>query len=270
MKKIIILILFKIIYNETYSEDNSTYYWLCDSESGCKYEKIITLIGTNIELYSFKLNTTKCEEINGIIDYYFCDNYIEENQEFTVEACSPSKLRWCSNTACFNGKGLIRNIFDCKVDGGDFSHIKHKYYPHYQNNYSIIKQYIDFGIPQQLNSYDNGRIVCSFETQNDLIDYLVWTVKDKFVYTYGGGHASDFYGRPSKGTAEKCPNDVNVLGFDSSGLVLYMLKMLGNKVNLGDSNCQKMYEIGKSLGLINSDNSIKAGDVLLFGNDEYK
>ena len=28
--------------------------------------------------------------------------------------------------------------------------------------------------------------------------------------------------------------------------------------------------IGKSLGLINSDNSIKAGDVLLFGNDEYK
>jgi hypothetical protein len=24
------------------------------------------------------------------------------------------------------------------------------------------------------------------------------------------------------------------------------LKMLGNKVNLGDSNCQKMYEIGKS------------------------
>ena len=26
----------------------------------------------------------------------------------------------------------------------------------------------------------------------------------------------------------------------------------------------------KKLGLINSDNSIKAGDVLLFGNDEYK
>jgi hypothetical protein len=49
-----------------------------------------------------------------------------------------------------------------------------------------------------------------------------------------------------------------------------MLKMLGNKVNLGDSDCQKMYEIGKSLGLINSDNSIKAGDILLFGNDEYK
>lgn len=114
------------------------------------------------------------------------------------------------------------------------------------------------------------RIVCSFETQNDLIDYLVWTVKDKFVYTYGGGHALDFYGRPSKGTAEKCPNDVNVLGFDSSGLVLYMLKMLGNKANLGDLDCQKMYEIGKSLGLINSEDSIKAGDVLLFGNDEYK
>ena len=92
MKKIIILILFKIIYNETYSEDNSTYYWLCDLEFGCEYQTI-ALIGCNRELYSFKLNTTKCEEINGIIDYYFCDNYIEENQEFTVEACSPSKLR---------------------------------------------------------------------------------------------------------------------------------------------------------------------------------
>ena len=109
-----------------------------------------------------------------------------------------------------------------------------------------------------------------FWNPKDLIDYLVWTVKDRFVYTYGGGHASDYYGRPSKGTAEKCPNDVNVIGFDSSGLALYMLKMLGNRVNLGDSDCQKMYEIGERLGLVNSDDSIKAGDVLLFGNDEYK
>ena len=49
-----------------------------------------------------------------------------------------------------------------------------------------------------------------------------------------------------------------------------MLKMLGNKVNLGGADCQKMYEIGKSLGLINSEDSIKPGDVLLFGSDEYK
>ena len=269
MDKIILLLLFKIIYNTSYSFSNSTSYWLCELENGCENQNL-AIVGCNRERYSFKLNTTKCEEINGNIDYYFCDNYIEENQEFTIEACSPSELRGCSRISCFNGKGLIRHILDCKVDGGDFSHIKHKYYPHYQNNYYIIKQYIDFGIPKQLNIHDYGKIVCSFETQNDLIDYLVWTVKDKFVYTYGGGHASDFYGRPSKGTAEKCPNDVNVIGFDSSGLVLYMLKMLGNKVNLGDSDCQKMYEIGKSLGLINSDDSIKAGDVLLFGNDEYK
>ena len=242
MKKIIILLLFKIIYNDIIQ--NITNYWLCELENGCEYQ-ILTLIGCDEEIYIFKLNTTKCEEINGTIDYYFCDNYIEENQKFTVEACSPSKLRGCSNLSCFNGKGLIRHIFECNVDGGDFSHIRHKYYPHYQNNYNIIKKYIDFGIPQQLNSHHQGEIVCSFETQKDLIDYLVWTIKDKFVYTYGGGHASDFYGRPSKGTAEKCPNDVNVIGFDSSGLVLYMLKMLGNKVNLGDSDCQKMYEIGR-------------------------
>ena len=134
----------------------------------------------------------------------------------------------------------------------------------------IIILLIDFGIPHQLSIYDQGNIVCSFETKNDLIDYLVWTVKDKFVYTYGGGHASDFYGRPSRGTTEKCPSDAYIIGFDSSGLVLYMLKMLGNKVNLGGSDCQKMHEIGKRLGLVNSEDSIKAGDVLLFGNDEYK
>jgi hypothetical protein len=59
---------------------------------------------------------------------------------------------------------MIRDIYDCKTDNGNFSHITHKYYPHYQN-YSIIKNYIDFGIPQQLNSYNNSKIVCSFETQ---------------------------------------------------------------------------------------------------------
>ena len=46
--------------------------------------------------------------------------------------------------------------------------------------------------------------------------------------------------------------------------------MLGNRVNLGGSDCQKIYEIGKRLGLVKSEDNIKAGDVLLFGNDEYK
>jgi len=267
MKRIILLLLLKIIYNGSYQD--ITNHWYCELKYGCNGQ-YLTLIGCDREIYSFKLNTTHCEEIKGTIDYYFCDNYIEKGQEFTVEACSPSELRGCSGIPCFNGKGMIRNIFNCKVDGGNFSHIKHIYYPHYQNNYFNIKQYINFEIPQQLNIYDNGNTVCSFEKQKDLIDYLVWTVKDKFVYTYGGGHASDYYGRPSKGTAEKCPNDVNVIGFDSSGLVLYMLKMLGNRVNLGDSDCQKIYEIGKGLGLNTSEDSIKAGDILLFGNDEYK
>ena len=178
MKKIIILILFKIIYNDIIQ--NITDYWLCELKYGCEYQ-VITLIGCNREKYYFKLNTTKCEEINGNIDYYFCDNYIEENQEFTVETCSPSKLRGCSSISCFNGKGLIRDILDCKVDGGDFSHIKHKYYPHYQNNYSIIKQYIDFGIPQQLNIYNKGKTVCGFKTQNDLIRIWFFRISSLYV-----------------------------------------------------------------------------------------
>ena len=265
MKKLLFILLLKIINNF----ENEDIYAKCEKKEGCRRYPL-GVVSCEKELYSFKLNTTHCEEIKGTIDYYFCDNYIEEDQEFTLEACSPSPFRGCSNIPCFNGKGMIRSITDCKVDGKDLSHIKHKYYPYYYN-YSIIKEYINYGIPSQLkNYYNKGKIVCSFEKQKDLIDYLVWTVKNKFVYTYGGGHASDYYGRPSNGTAEKCPNDVNVIGFDSSGLVLYMLKMLGNRVNLGDSDCQKIYEIAKRLGLVNSDDSIKAGDVLLFGNDEYK
>ena len=265
MKKLFFLLLLKIINNF----ENEEMYVKCTKIEGCSRWPL-SVVGCKKDFHSFKLNTTKCEEIKGIVDYFFCDNYVEENQKFTVEACSPSQDRGCSNIPCFNGKGMIRSITDCKEEGGDLSHIKHKYYPYYYN-YSIIKEYIDFGIPPELKYYANkGKIVCSFETQKDLIEYLVWTVKDKFVYVYGGGHASDFYGRPSKGTAEKCPNDVNVIGFDSSGLVLYILKMLGNRVNLGGSDCQKIYKIGERLDLVNSEDSIKVGDILLFGNDENK
>jgi len=265
MKKIILLLLLKLIYNS----ENKEYFYCCSNKDGCE-NLFFSLVGCDEELYSFKLNSTKCEEINGEIDYYYCDNYIEKKEECNLEDCSLSKYRGCSHIPCFNGKGMIRDTFDCKMNyKKDLSHIKYVYYPNYQN-YSIIKKYINFGIPQQLKIYDKGNTICSFKTKKDLIDYLVWTVKGKFVYTYGGGHSPDYYGRPSKGTSEKCPNDANVIGFDSSGLVLYMLKMLGNKVNLGGSDCQKIYQIGESMNLVIPPNNIKAGDVLLFGNDEYK
>jgi len=125
MKKIIILLLLKIIYNG--SDQNLDNYWYCESNDGCQGQ-YFTLVGSEKEFYSFKLNTTKCEEINGKIDFYFCDNYIGENQEYTMEACSPSELRGCSSIPCFNIKGMIRNIVDCKVDGGDLSHIILYYY----------------------------------------------------------------------------------------------------------------------------------------------
>ena len=263
MVKLVFLLLLQIIYNF----ENEDMYYRCKREDGCEH-LYINLVGCEEELHSFKLNTTKCNELKGEIDYYFCDNYVKEEEEFTLEACSPSKLRGCSNISCFNGKGMIRDIMDCKSENGTISHIKHKYYPHYYYNYTLIKERINFGIPTQLSIYNKGKIVCSFEKKDDLIDYLVWTVKDKFMYTFGGGHDPLYYGRPSKGTAEKCQNDVNVIGFDSSGLVLYMLKMIDNQVYLGGSDCQKMYEIGTRLGLAKSEKNITAGDVLFFVNDK--
>ena len=263
MVKLVFLLLLKIIGNF----ENEDMYYRCKRKDGCD-NLYVNLVGCGEEVHSFKLETNKCKELNGIIDFYFCNNYVKSDQEFTLETCSPSQLRGCSNISCYNGKGMIRDILDCKSKNGSLSHIIHKYYPHYYQNYSLIKERINFGIPQQLSVYDKGKIVCGFETQEDLIDYLVWTVKGKFMYAFGGGHDPIYYGRPSKGTKEKCPNDVNVIGFDSSGLVLYMLKMIDNKVYLGGSDSQHMYQIGKRMGLVKSEDNINAGDVLFFVKDE--
>ena len=263
MVKLVFLLLLKIIVNF----ENEDMYYKCGRKDGCD-NLYVNLVGCDEELHSFKLSTTKCEELNGVIDYYFCDNYVKSDQEFTLEACSPSQLRGCSNISCFNGKGMLRDILDCESENGTLSHIIHKYYPHYYQNYSLIKERINFGIPQQLSVYDKGKIVCGFEKQQDLIDYLVWTVKGKYMYTDGGGHEPIYYGRPSKGTDKKCPNDANVIGFDSSGLVLYLMKMMDNKVYLGGFDDQKLHEIGKRLGLVKSGNNFNPGDVLFFVNNE--
>ena len=74
MKTIILLLLLKIIYNDIY--ENITDYWFCHLKDGCQ-GKYFTLVCCYEEIYSFKLNTTKCEELNGEIDFYMCDNYIE-------------------------------------------------------------------------------------------------------------------------------------------------------------------------------------------------
>ena len=71
MKKIILLLLLKFIYNF----ENKANYYCCIIKEGCE-NILFTLVGCDEELYSFKLNSAKCEEINGEINYYFSDNYI--------------------------------------------------------------------------------------------------------------------------------------------------------------------------------------------------
>jgi len=85
MKKIIFILLLKIFYNF----ENEEMYYRCKTINACKGLQM-TLIGCKEEIYSFKLNTTKCEEIKGKIDYYFCDNYVEKDEDFTLESCSSS------------------------------------------------------------------------------------------------------------------------------------------------------------------------------------
>jgi hypothetical protein len=265
MKKCLyIFILFKVIYN------NDLVYWLCENSKGCKEENTVLFSCVNEE-YAFKLKPQICTKLGGQISHYFCDNYVSPYENFTIEKCSPSERRGCSFLKCFNGKGILRSIYECSLDGTT-NHLHHTYFSHFLiSNYGELKKHINFSIPTDLANYDNGELVCAFKTFQDLIDYLVWTVKGKFVYSWGGGHKKDFYG-PTKGTNynNKCINDVNVVGFDCSGLVLYMLKMLGNNIKMNGANCESMYQLGKKLGLIKSSNEIKAGDVLLFGSENRK
>lgn len=246
-------------------------YWQCNnSEKGCKEEDTI-LANCMEEEYVFKLNPQICQKLGGQVTHYFCDNYISPSENFTLEKCSVSERRGCSFLKCFNNKGIIRTPFECTVDGTT-NHMKHIYFPHYLiDNYERLKTYIDFGIPNELSSNDNGEVVCAFETQQDLMEYLIWTVEGKFVYSWGGGHEKNFYG-PTKGTTykNKCPNDINVVGFDCSGLVLYMLKMLGNNIKMNGGNCNYIYELGQKLGLEKTKDNIKLGDVLLFGDNSTK
>ena len=265
MKKFIyIFILLKVICND------DLIYWVCGNTKGCKEEDTI-LYSCVYEEYAFKLKPQICTKLGGQVSHFFCDNYISPYENFTIQKCSPSERRGCSFLKCFGGKGILRSIYECSLDGTT-NHLKHTYFSHYLlSNYKELKKYIDFGIPKDLANFDNGELVCAFKTYQDLVDYLVWTVKNKFVYSWGGGHKKDFYG-PTKGTDynTECKNDVNVVGFDCSGLVLYMLKMLGNNIKMNGVNCESMYQLGKKLGLTKSSNEIKAGDVLLFGSEDHK
>jgi hypothetical protein len=62
--------------------------------------------------------------------------------------------------------------------------------------------------------------------------------------------------RTKKGTYynNECKNDINIVRFDRSGLVLYKLKILGNKIKINGANCESIYHLGKKLGLIKSSN----------------
>ena len=244
-------------------------YWSCENSKGCKEEDTL-LMGCGSEEYAFKLEPEICKKLGGQVTHYFCDNYISPSQNFTVEKCSPSERRGCSFLKCFNGKGILRPLYEFILDGNT-NNIQYTYFSHFLiSNYGELKKYINFDIPKDLVNYDNGEVVCAFKTYQDLIDYLVWTVKNKFVYSWGGGHQKkDFYG-PTIGTKDNCENDINVVGFDCSGLVLYMLKMLGNNIKMNNVNCEIMYQLGKKLGLLKSSEEIKPGDVLLFGTEDRK
>ena len=222
--------------------DSDFIYWLCEnSAKGCKGQNMV-LAGCEKEEYVYKLKPSICRSSGGQVTHYFCDNYISPSENFTLQKCSVAEERGCSFIRCFNNKGIIRNNFECTVDGTT-NHMKHIYFPHFLiSNYQRLKSLINFGIPNGLSSYDDGNLICAFENKKDLIEYLAWTVENKFVYSWGGGHNANFYG-PTTGTSTgtDCKNDVNIVGFDCSGLVLYMLKMLGNNIKMNGRNCQQMY-----------------------------
>jgi len=146
MKKFLyIFIVFKVISKDYFI------YWNCESSKGCKEEDYL-LMGCIYEEYAFKLNPEIYTKLGGQITNYFCDNYISHTENFTIQKCSPSERRDCSFLKYFNGKGIIRSIKECYLDG-TINHNNYAYFSHFLiSNYKELKELIDFDIPPELSN----------------------------------------------------------------------------------------------------------------------
>lgn len=131
--------------------------------------------------------------------------------------------------------------------------------------------------------FKGNKILCSdlaycdysfiFNTKEDLLNGLVYLMEGKFIYSYGGGHSSK---GPTKcliqNSNNKIIDDSNIIGFDCSYLVMFLLYNSSShlyNLDMIKTNAQGLYKFVKNKKILkNSDDSIENGNVLFYGKDE--
>lgn len=197
----------------------------------------------------------------------------------------------CCNMKCMKGKGeLVLNQYSekCCLDiyksEEDFLFIS-MYFGNFNSEFNEAIGIIDnnFIYDNQNGIFKGNKILgsdwnmgdyaCHFNSKEDLLNGLAYIMEGKFIYSYGGGHSSK---GPTKGTIQNLNNkiidDSNIIGFDCSGLVMFLLYNSGGdlcKLNMAETNAQRLYNFAKNKKIIkNRDEKIVNGNVLFYGKDE--
>ena len=197
----------------------------------------------------------------------------------------------CCNMKCMLGKGeLVLNhysekcCFDVYESKEEFLVIS-MYFDQFNSDFNKAIGIIDdnFFYDEKSGTFNGNKILCSdrymcdysckFNSKEDLLNGLAYLMEGKFIYSYGGGHSSE---GPTKGTIENSNNkiidDSNIIGFDCSGLVMFLLFNSGSHLcdlDMPKTNAQGLYNYAKKKKIIkNSNDLIVNGNVLFYGNDE--
>ena len=199
----------------------------------------------------------------------------------------------CCNMKCMKGKGeLVLNQYSgkCCLDiyksEEDFLFIS-MYFGKFNSEFNEAIGIIDnnFIYDNQNGIFKGNKILgsdwnmgdyaCHFKSKEDLLNGLAYIMEGKFIYSYGGGHSPK---GPTKGTIQNLNNkiidDSNIIGFDCSGLVMFLLYNSGVdlcRLNMAETNAQRLYNFAKNKKIIkiikNSDDYVN-GNVLFYGKNE--
>lgn len=216
--------------------------------------------------------------------FYICSSFEGKPQ---THPCDKA----CCNMKCMKGKGeLVLNHYSekCSLDiykSKEFLLIISMYFDNFSSDFNKAIGIIDdnFIYNDEEGIFIGNKILCSdwsmcdyschFNSKEDLLNGLAYIMEGKFIYSYGGGHSPK---GPTKGTIynsnNKIIDDSNIIGFDCSGLVMFLLYNSGydlSQLNLSKTNAQGLYNFAKNKKIIkNPDDSIVNGNVLFYGKDE--
>ena len=267
-----------------------------------KYTFVLILFFCSLfEINGYNYEYIKCGLINNNTDdEQVCKNLLKGTVSSGLfYSCSsfegkPVKHEFnkaCCNMKCMLGKGeLVLNqysgkcYFDVYKSNEEFLIIS-MYFDQFSSDFNKAIDKIDnnFFYNKEEGIFKGNKILCSdwnmcdysckFNTKEDLLNGLSYLMEGKFIYSYGGGHSSK---GPTKcliqNSNNKIIDDSNIIGFDCSYLVMFLLYNSSShlyNLDMIKTNAQGLYKFVKNKKILkNSDDSIENGNVLFYGKDE--